>query len=296
MADIQESVDTTLGSAAENIVNTKVMDPLKDEVTSPAAPTKSEIWTPEPSSDKPTAGKESAGDMKSYLQEIALWEQPMLSAKVLGALVLVYYMTCCGQSLIGVLCYFLFWRLLIVAGPRLAAEKLNATDNGMVKKVGTLLNSFSKKVEAVLKLPSAEQVSFVVSGAASVVEEKTFAAADAIEKAGKDVKMLKACMMHLLGAMFILRFISLYNILFFGLFFALTVPAIYNKQKDRIDPLLEKLKGKAQPHVEKAKVKAEELLKITKAKAEEVQQKAMEKIKEIRAKRAGAEVPATAEE
>jgi len=289
MASVQESLDTTLGSAAENVIKT-VKDPLKEEVKPTPVPEAGKIWTPKEVSSSPngtrSTGKDSIGDMKGYLKEIALWEQPLQSAKILGVVVFVYSSTCCG-SLVGFLCYLLFWRLVLVAGPKLAAAKLEKVENGLAKRLSKLLLLCSSNIESIMKLPTPEQVSFIVGGLASVIEEKTFAAADAIEKAGSDPNMLKICCYHLLGAQLILRFISLYNIVFIGLIVFLTVPGIYEKQKARIDPVLEQLKEKAKPHVEKAKALAQEALEKGQAKLSELVEKALQKYKEMREKRSG---------
>lgn len=258
---------------------------MKQKAEPPAAQKKMEcpVVSPLMHHDTPTGNAEPAknADFKEVMKEVVLWEQPWLSGKVFLFLSWLFYATCpTGEAPVNVLCYFLILRLVSVAGPRYVAGKLQESENGLAKTVAKLFMKSAEYIEDFFRFPSEKQVSFCVKGFADYAEEYTCKGVSALRQSDNDISMLKIALAHLVVLMVLTSLFSIWNLFFLAAFIAMTVPAIYSRHRDRIDPLLQKGRATVEPHLMKVKSKGEEVYGKVQMKIGEATTKVIDKYNE----------------
>lgn len=273
----QESVDTTLGNVPQEVKTNGTNEvPLKDMKGAPLAP-KEECPIATPTGNVEVADE----DLRELVKEVMYWQQPMLSGKIFFTTAFFYYATLDGgYNPVNLICYTIILRLLSVTGSREAAKWMEKSEKAPVKSLAKMFNTSADYIQETFQFPSVEQVSFVVKSLASTVEKLGSSLAQALLKAETSFSSLKVVVAHLSVLVLFTSIFSIWTMLFVGTLLAMSVPVLYTRNQEKIDPVLQKLKEKSSPLVEKGKAKGSEILGKAKAKGKEIGEKLLAKYKE----------------
>ena len=148
-----------------------------------------------------------------------------------------------------------------------------------------MLNTSADYIQETFQFPSVDQVSFLVKSVSATVEKSSVAAVKALNNAEKDFAYLKIVLAHLVALVVLTSIFSLWTLFFVGALGLMTVPALYSRHHEKIDPVIEKAKIKAAPFVEKAKEKGKVVYEKAIAKGQEATTAMIAKYRERMAKK-----------
>lgn len=283
----QETLDTTVGGMSPTNTNGSPLKDVKEAPSAPKTPVKEcPVITPFVK-ETPSGNSELAHeDFREVLKEIVYWQQPFISGKIFLAIAFVYYSTLeGGYDPVNLLVYALALRLISVAAPRRLAMRLSGAESSFLKTFAKMLNTSADYIQETFQFPSADQVSFVVKSVSATVEKSAVAAVQALNNAETDFAHLKIVLAHLVVLMALTSIFSLWTVIFVGTLIAMTIPALYSRHHEKIDPLIEKAKTKSAPYVEKAKEKGKVVYEKATTKAQEITKSMIAKYKERMAKK-----------
>lgn len=165
------------------------------------------------------------------------------------------------------------------------ALSLAQAERSVVKTFAKMLNTSADYIQETFGFPSAEQVSFVVKSVSTSVEKSLVSAVKALHNAETDMAHLKIVLAHLVALMVLTSIFSLWTLVFVGALIVMTIPALYSRHHERIDPLIAKAKDKSAPYAEKVKEKGKVVYDKAMTKSQEFTTAIIAKYKEKMAKK-----------
>lgn len=223
-------------------------------------------------------------DMREYVRHVALWENPVLSAKFLVAAIVVAHCTTGenSHSLAGFFTMLLLLRTLAVFAFVSLGHILKSHDNTIVKKLGEGCEKSGELVGNFTKLPNETSVKYWLEEIGGYLELQLTSALYTMEKAETDPHMLKVVLSHLVVFFIMFKLFTIKFIFFATLFIGLTVPPVYSRFSNKIDPVIASAYDKAQPHLEKLKGKANEGFNAVAKKLEDAKKGATEQVEKTK--------------
>eukprot|EP00924_Labyrinthula_sp_SR-Ha-C_P008877 maker-scaffold_2-augustus-gene-5.1-mRNA-1 protein AED:0.14 eAED:0.14 QI:291/1/1/1/0.5/0.33/3/177/263 len=223
---------------------------------------------------------------EGYLEYIKLWTDHVLTGKLLVYFLMFVYYTSGeeGHSVAQFLPKVLLYRLAVIYSLKAISAQLTSSETNLVKQAGTAFQKFEETVARFLDLPGADVAKLLLTGVFDLIKAKIATALEKIKEAETDFQSFKIVGGHLLGAWILFSIFSVRVLGNLYVLYFLIVPGLYAKQKDKIDPILEKIKVALKPITEKVEAKGKEVFELVKAKAGEIQAKVQSKASEMKNK------------
>mmetsp|Transcript_4706 Transcript_4706/g.7085 ORF Transcript_4706/g.7085 Transcript_4706/m.7085 type:complete len:287 (-) Transcript_4706:1978-2838(-) len=208
-------------------------------------------------------GKQSK--LREQIKEIQMWEQPVKSLGVVGAITFAYYMTGeDGYSLYTLVCMVLIFRIVSVSVLKRMVVSVNKKEKA--KSLGSALQRTSDMIEGFMVVPTPSQVTTLVQGVADMLEAFVNCKCNKLREASQPTKegaaQLKKTIAMLAGVGVVLWMFEVRTLVYFYVLFQLTWPAVYARHPEKVDKVHAQVAEKVQPHVEKAKEQMDVVQKI----------------------------------